>query len=168
MSDEAPETPPAPEPPKPPKASKILPILMALNLGATGAAVFFSMKPRVVQVAAAGAAPKAEGEAEEKKPGPVVALDPFIVNLNEEGSSRYLKTTFELELKDATAQKELETGKRRVRDEVLRYLSGLGVTDTQGEEGKTKIQGEILARVDKALGGEQKVVAVFFTDFVVQ
>lgn len=172
MSDDAPDNTAAPDAAakKPAKPSKLLPILMIVNLAGTGAAVFFSMKPKVLPVAAAAAAAEAkEGDhGEEKKPGPVVALDPFIVNLNEEGSSRYLKTTFELELKDIPAQKELELGKRRVRDEVLRYLSGLGVADTQGEAGKTKIQSEILARVDKAMGGEQKVTAVFFTDFVVQ
>jgi len=165
MNDDAPET-PAPAPPKPPKSSKLLPILMALNLGGTGAAVFLQLKPRPALAVAAAHAEK-EQKPEEKKPGPVVALDPFIVNLNEEGSSRYLKATFEVEVLDEAAKKALEMNKRVVRDDVLRYLSGLGVVDTQGEAGKSKIQAEVQARVDEALGGD-KVVHVFFTDFVVQ
>jgi flagellar FliL protein len=170
MSDDAPETPP-PAPPKPPRSSKLLPILMILNLGGTGAAVFFQLKPRPALAVAAHAdteeAEKKKKEEEEKKPGPVLALDPFIVNLNEEGSSRYLKASFEVEVIDEPAKKSLELNKRVVRDDVLRYLSGLGVVDTQGEAGKSKIQAEVQARVDKALGGE-KVKHVFFTDFVVQ
>lgn len=170
MSDEAPaENAEKPAKPKGPKSSKLLPILMILNLGGTGASVFFAMKPRAAMAVPAGehdeqAKKKKE---EEKKPGPVIALDPFIVNLNEEGSSRYLKVTFELELLDEKAQKSFELVKRVVRDDVLRYLSGLGVADTQGEIGKTKIQSEVQARVTKAIG-EGKVTHVFFTDFVVQ
>lgn len=168
MNDDAPETPP-PAPPKPPKASKLLPILMIVNLLATGAAIFLQLRPHAAIVATAHAGEEGDKKKkeEEKKPGPVVALDPFIVNLNEEGSSRYLKVTFEVEVLDEAAKKALEQNKRVVRDDVLRYLSGLGVIDTQGEAGKSKIQAEVQSRMDKALGGE-KVVHVFFTDFVVQ
>jgi flagellar FliL protein len=165
MSDEAAETPP-PAPPKKPKGGKLLPILMVVNLLGTGAAIFLQLRPRPAIVATAHAE-EAKKKEEEKKPGPVVALDPFIVNLNEEGSSRYLKVTFEVEVIDEAAKKALELNKRVVRDDVLRYLSGLGVVDTQGEAGKSKIQAEVQSRMDKALGGE-KVVHVFFTDFVVQ
>ena len=90
-----------------------------------------------------------------------------MVNLNEAGSSRYLKAQFELEMTGGTAVDELGESKREVRDEVLRYLSGLAVADTLGEEGKAKIQAEIVARVDKLLGGG-RVRRLFFIDFVVQ
>ena len=167
MTDEAPENAEKPVAPKGPKSSKLLLILMILNLAGTGAAVFFAMKPRPAMAVPAGEHDERAKKEEEKKPGPVVALDPFIVNLNEEGSSRYLKVTFEIELLDEKAQKAFDLVKRVVRDEVLRYLSGLGVADTQGETGKMKIQSEVQARVTKAIG-EGKVTHVFFTDFVVQ
>jgi len=134
-------------------------VLLVLNLGATGFVAYKSLKPAHV-VEAAPPPPKDET-------GVVVPLDAFVVNLNEPGSSRYLKATFELELAGKAAVEELDHQKRAVRDEILRYLSGLSVEDTQGEAAKTKIQDNITSRVDKVLGGA-KVKRVFFTEFVVQ
>ena len=99
--------------------------------------------------------------------GPVATLEPFVVNLNEEGSTRFLKATFEVELTSNHAVDEIANNKRVVRDEVLRYLSGLAVGDTLGEAGKNKIRDEVTFRIDKALGGG-RVRRTFFTDFVVQ
>lgn len=143
--------------------SKLLTMLVVLNLGASGAGVFFQLRHRPQVMVAAAAAPGHD----EKKAGPVVALDPFVVNLNEAPSSRYLKTTFEVELAGDKAADDLGSHKRSIRDEVLRYLSGLSVADTMGEVNKDKIQTEIVARVDKELGkGSAK--RVYFTEFVVQ
>ncbi|HKA91051.1 MAG TPA: flagellar basal body-associated FliL family protein [Haliangiales bacterium] len=140
--------------------SVLLVLLVALNLGATGFVAYKSLKPAHVVVEAAPAAPKEET-------GVVVALDPFVVNLNEPGSSRYLKATFEVEVSGKPAADELERQKRGVRDDVLRYLSGLTVADTAGEANKAKIQESVSGRIDKQLGGG-KVKRLFFTEFVVQ
>jgi flagellar FliL protein len=135
-------------------------LLVVLNLGATGFVAFKTLKPPHVVVEQTPAAPKDES-------GVVAALEPFVVNLNEVGSSRYLKASFEVEVAGKGAADELEHQKRAVRDDVLRYLSGLTVQDTQGETGKSKIQEAIIARIDKQLGGG-KVKRLFFTEFVVQ
>jgi flagellar FliL protein len=162
MSDD-PATPAEAAPPvRPPKPSKIVPLLLLLNLGASGAGTFMLVRHKDASAAVAAPPP-----AEEHGPGPVVPLDAFVVNLNESGNSRYLKATFELELTSAKVTEDLEKGKRIVRDEILRYLSGLSVADTLGTQNKDKIQQEIVARVDKQLGGG-KVKRMFFIDFVVQ
>ena len=114
------------------------------------------------------AAPPPPGAALVETPGPVVALDPFVLNLNDEGpQSRYLKATFEIELDNEKAKVEFEKGKRAVRDELLRYLSGLTAAQTLGESNKEKIQQAILARVEKQLG-PGRARRVFISDFVVQ
>jgi flagellar protein FliL len=136
--------------------------LLVLNLGGTGFVAFKTLQPQVAHAAAAKPAH------EEAKPGPVITLDPFVVNLNEEGSSRFLKVSLELEVTDAKAAKELETQKRAVRDEVLRYLSGLTVADTLGETNKAKIQAGLIARIDKPLGGKGSVRHMYFSEFMVQ
>ena len=146
--------------------SKLLTLLVAANLAASGAAMFMTLRHKSVVIQMA--APVGEvGAGEHGKAGPVVSLDPFVVNLNEVASSRYLKTTFELETTGEKAAEALNEDKRGVRDEVLRYLSSLSVADTLGETNKDKIQTEIVARVDKALGGG-KVKRLYFSDFVVQ
>jgi flagellar FliL protein len=156
------EAAPAPAPP-PSKGSKIVPLMLFLNLAATGGGTFIQLRHKPELAAPVPAA----AEPEVKTTGPVAPLDAYVVNLNEPGPSRYLKATFEAELASPKAVEELEKNKRIVRDEVLRYLSGLSVADTLGTENKEKIQHEIVTRADKALGGG-RVKRVFFIDFVVQ
>jgi flagellar FliL protein len=90
-----------------------------------------------------------------------------VVNLRDEGQSRYLKTSFELELDKQETAAELEEKKKAVRDTVLRYLSNLTVTDTLGEEAKDRITAGILGRLEKTLG-TGKVKHLYFTEFVIQ
>ncbi len=153
-----------PEPPAPPPKAKpniLLIVLPVLNLAGTGFVAFKALKPPVAVAAPHVEEPKAP-------PAPVTAaLDPFVINLNEPGSSRYLKTSFELEVESDKVAEQLTREKRAVRDELLRYLSGLTVADTLGEKSKTKIQEQALARLEKLLGAG-KVRRIFFTDFVVQ
>ena len=165
MSNEAEAT--TPTPPAP--SSKLTPVLLVLCMGNLGATGFVAMKVTKIKAVAAegGAAHGSEGGAVGKN-SPTVPFDPpFVVNLNEPNSTRYLKVAFELELAHAGAVEELDRSKKAVRDEVLRYLSGLAVADTMGEAGKSKIQNEILARIDHSLGGG-KARRLFYTEFVVQ
>lgn len=167
MSDAPPEEEGArPAKPPGPKTPKIVLLLLLINLGGTGFNAFQGM-----QQAQAAHAP-AEGEHAKKEPdkdepGPVIPLDPFIVNLNEKDASRYLKVSFEIEVADAEVARLLEKQKRPVRDDILRYLSSLTVSDTQGEDGKAKIQQEVVKRLDARLG-PAKVNHLFFVEFVVQ
>lgn len=139
-------------------------ILTFLNLGATGFLVFRSL------TAPPPAAPVTEAVAQAPAPpveGPIAPMEPFVINLRDEGISRYLKTSFELELDTPQALTTLETSKRAIRDDILRYLSGLTVADTLGEEAKDKIQEGIVARLDKHIA-PGRVRKLYFTDFVIQ
>jgi len=138
-----------------------------LNIGGTAAvAAKVYRAPKHVEAPAPGDG-HGGGHDKPHAPPPVVALEPFVVNLNEEGSTRYLKTTFELELESDKVQGMLNEKKRAVRDEMLRYLSSLSVADTLGEANKSKIQEQMVARAAKVLG-KDAVTHVFFTEFVVQ
>ena len=99
---------------------------------------------------------------------PMMAVDSFVVNLNEPGQSRYLKIGFEFELASTSALETLTASKRVMRDEVLRYLSSLTVGDTLGTEAKEKIAAEILVRVNRMLGGGHLAQRIYYTEFVVQ
>jgi flagellar FliL protein len=140
--------------------------LLVMNLLGTGFVVF---KLLTVEPAAAAGT---KGEHGPKAPltsevtGPVVALDPFVVNLDEPGTSRYLKVTLELELMPHS-EEVLTKSKQLVRDTILNYLSGLHVKDTLGAGAKDKIRNELMAKLAKLLGPE-RVRRMFFVDFVVQ
>jgi flagellar protein FliL len=161
MADE-----PAPKPVEPPaaKSSKAVLGLLVVNLVASGFAVFKLLT--VEPVAAAPQAHAAPVEASSEVTGPVIALDPFVVNLDEPGTSRYLKVTLEMELFPHGDQ-ALAKSKQLVRDTILSHLSGLHLKDTLGAEAKDRIRTELMAKLSKLLGPD-KVRRMFFQDFVVQ
>src|ERR1043166_6115347 len=113
MSDEAPPPAAAAGPP-PPKSSKAVLGLLVLNLGVTAFVAFKVLTAHPAEAAPAPAPPAvAAGTAEVT--GPIVALDPFVVNLDEPGTSRYLKVTLQLELAPK-AEDTLAKSKELVRD----------------------------------------------------
>ncbi len=151
---------------KGPKAKTPLPVLLmlVLNLGASGFGVFKLLhlpqaeaaKPEVV-----------EKPATKEITGPVVPLDAFVVNLDEPGTSRYLKITLQLELVDARAEETLEKSKQVIRDEVLRHLSGLKLADTLGADAKDALRDALMKKIVDVIG-PNKVRRMFFQEFVVQ
>jgi flagellar basal body-associated protein FliL len=102
------------------------------------------------------------------KPGPVLTMEPFLVNLNEPEGGRFLRTQVDFEMRDRAAARLLADRERIVRDDVLRYLSNLHVSETMGEDNRLKIQSEIATRVSTKLGTAGLVRGVTFADFVVQ
>jgi flagellar FliL protein len=164
MSDEPP--PPTTKPEGPPKAgpSKAMLGLLVLNLLATG---FVAFKVLTVAPAAAATGEHRAPEAPTSEvTGPVVALDPFVVNLDEPGTSRYLKITLELELM-GHGEEVIVKSKQLVRDTILSHLSGLHVKDTLGAEAKDKIRTDLMTKLVRLLGPD-RVRRMFFVDFVVQ
>jgi flagellar FliL protein len=145
------------------KPSKIVLILLVLNLGASGFATF---KLMTAKPAAAAPAEAPQAPLTNEVVGPVVALDPFVVNLDET-PSRYLKVTLQLELIDKDAEAPLVKSKQLIRDSILSHLSGLKVSDTLGAAAKEKLRKEITERLEKVLG-PNKVRRAFFQEFVVQ
>jgi flagellar basal body-associated protein FliL len=177
-----------PDAPKAPKGPLIFGVVSVLNLALSGfiaANIAFATTEEYEEEVAAedahGAAEESGGHGEEKKDdghggggggheesdGPIVTLDPFIVNLNEPGSNRYLKATFDVEMNSARGVNNLKSSKRNVRDEIFRYLSSLSVSDTLGESSKARIQREVLTRIEREIG-RNMVKKLFFTEFVVQ
>jgi flagellar FliL protein len=149
--------------PSAPGTSKAVLGLLVLNIAATG---FVAFKILTATPAAAATPHEAPPPATSEVTGPVIALDPFVVNLDEPGTARYLKVTLQLELLH-DAEATLTKSKELVRDAILGYLSGLHVKDTLGAEAKDKIRGELMTKLEKLIG-PNKVRRMFFQEFVVQ
>jgi|SRR5580698_1033428 flagellar FliL protein len=151
---------------KGPKAKTPLPVLLmlVLNLGASGFGVF---KLLHLPQAEAAKAEVVEKPSTKEITGPVVPLDAFVVNLDEPGTSRYLKITLQLELVDAKAEETLEKSKQVIRDEVLRHLSGLKLADTLGAKAKDTLR-DALMKIIEDVVGPNKIRRMFFQEFVVQ
>lgn len=145
------------------------PSKLPLILGGVNALVSIVIAVRVLTMSpgAAASAPVEAAAVEDDKPGPIHALDPFVVNLNEAAGGRFLKLVIEIELTNNDAVEKMTAKSRAIRDEMLRYLSSLTVEETMGEENKLKITDEGKKRIEAALG-EGTVKRLYLVEFVVQ
>jgi flagellar FliL protein len=166
----------------PPKKSSLKWILvgaLALAIVSGGAAFawFKFMAPHRVE-AKPGEAKSSEAKAESKpgekggepgagtKIGPILDLDPFIVNLAD-SEPRFLKVTVKLELDTPVAKTELNERIPQVRDSILILLSSKEAQALKPTSGKLQLRDEILQRINSLLANGQARNA-YFTEFVVQ
>ena len=99
--------------------------------------------------------------------GPVYPMDPFLVNLADQGRPRFLKVVIQLELDADPVSAELDALKPKVRDALLTLLSSKGSADLVTVADKERLRNEILHRLNAFLSAG-RVVEVYFTEFVVQ
>ena len=98
--------------------------------------------------------------------GLVLPLPAITVNLADPAGRRYLKLGMEVEV-NADVSKELQGNSARVRDAVIMLLAGKTYADVTSPEGKVLLKAEVAARLNQILGA-QRVIRVYFTDFVVE
>ncbi|MFH1810662.1 MAG: flagellar basal body-associated FliL family protein [Pseudomonadota bacterium] len=147
---------------------RVIWILLVVNLATLGAAgIAVATALRTPPAAAAAESPPVEA-----KPivtpvsGPRLALETFVVNLDEPGGNRYLKLQITVELQREEARAPFNEDVARVRDGLIAYLSSQRLDDIRGAEGKLRIKEGIQERLSELTPG--LVRAVYLTDFVVQ
>ncbi|MCK5679341.1 flagellar basal body-associated FliL family protein [bacterium] len=98
---------------------------------------------------------------------PVFALKPFVVNLADKKSRRYLKVTMKLELSTEELLEEVDKRRAQLRDVVLTLLSSKTAVEVGTLEGKFLLRQDIIKRVNVNLLTGQ-VTKVYWEEFVVQ
>jgi flagellar FliL protein len=170
----------------PPKSTKKLILFGLIGLlvvGAVAGGIFFYFnkgKAPAGDNAVAAEAPKEEekkaegghgeekkGEGEKKGSALMVTLEPFILNLADVDTNRYLKISIVLEFADAKGASAAESKMPQIRDALILLMSSLTYGDIHSVEGKLTLQSEILNRLNKVLEGAV-VRRIYFTDLVVQ
>ena len=166
--------------PAPPKKSSmkliIIGVAVLLAVGGGGAFAWFKfLAPHKVE-AKTTEAKSSEAHGVEAKPGepgaatakigPILDLDPFIVNLADT-EPRFLKVTIKLELDGAPAKAEVTERIPQVRDALLILLSSKETQMLKPTAGKLQLRDEILQRINSLLSTGQARNA-YFTEFVVQ
>jgi flagellar FliL protein len=148
---------------------KLFLIALGLIVVAGGGAAgywFFAMKPQPKASAAAAEAHPKEAEA-----GAALKFEPFVVNLADEGGSRYLRVGLSLVVNgDEEAVKELEHTKvklLRVRSAVLELLAQQTAEQVVTSQGKQGLKTSIEKSANDVLA-PMEVTDVLFTEFVVQ
>jgi flagellar FliL protein len=121
----------------------------------------------------------AEEEEEEEEPaagehgqstGPVI--DPFIVNLADPGSRRYLRVNLKLELRKRAETEPLVAARMaRLRDAVLLLLTSKTSEQLLAPQGKAALRQELIEQINQALKKkdlDDAVKNLYFTEFLIQ
>ena len=166
----------------PTKKSKLIPMVgsaVVLVAGATaalwylGVGPFAGGAPRHSEATAAieegrpGGEGDAEGGAPGGKPVGLVALEPFIANLADDGGRRYLKATFQIDFGSVAGSASMQAHLPQVRDLLLTLFTSKTYDEIRTPEGKQQLREEILGRVNQVLDRDL-AKAVYFTEFIVQ
>lgn len=105
-------------------------------------------------------------------PAPIfVAFDPWTVNLQGEGRTRFLHVGLTLKAADKATQDRINEYLPEVRSRILTLLSNRDAATLATADDKARLAGEIQAAVNKPFAGglpEQHVTHVMFTAFVLQ
>jgi len=158
--------------PKPKKSRKGLIIILGLILlmGAAGGGVFLlapGILPDSLNPGGKKAAEKKEKAPEKKEQGHIYSMEPFVVNLADQGRARYLKIKMSIESQEIKVNEEYEKRLPQLRDTILTVLSGRTYGEIADSEGKKKLREEIILRLNQLLRGFQ-VKTVYFTEFMIQ
>ncbi len=162
---------------KPARSSKTL-VLIIAAVALAGAGGYFAMSKSGAAKEGAAEESKGSGHGEAKggheKKGAgegngsfIHPLDSFIVNLSDQGRTRYLKVTIQLELDNQETIDQVKSKTPQIRDALIILLSSKSIEEIATSEGKYQLRDEIVARV-KQFTGKGAVMAAYFTDFVVQ
>lgn len=142
-----------------------------LLLAGNGAAAFFMMgdggepTESAAPAAVAEEAPLAFDPGAE--PGPMMQLEPFVLNLDEPERARYLRLSTSLELETEDAMSALQARMPRLRDRFISHLSSQSVAGLSSAEDKDRLREELL-EITRGLVGARAVRAVYFTEFIIQ
>ncbi len=109
-------------------------------------------------------------QVEEKKEEPGIFYqfeDPFIVNLAEANAERYLKVSPVFEVDNKDVLEEITQKLPKIKDILITIFSSKTLDDVMPLAGKDRIKQEIMDKVNAVLS-KGKVIAVYFSDFVIQ
>ena len=93
-------------------------------------------------------------------------MPPITVNISDPSGRRYLKLGMEVEV-NADVAAALQANNPRIRDAIIMLLAGKTFSDISTPDGKVLLKAEVAARLNQILGA-QRVIRVYFTDFVVE
>ncbi|MFO1413503.1 MAG: flagellar basal body-associated protein FliL [Burkholderiales bacterium] len=165
-------TPPkeAAAPAEPPKSKRklvlILAVVLVLLLAGGGGAAWYFLGHR-------GGDEKHEAaKAEKKAPPTFVTLDPFTVNLQEEGGAdHYLQVGIVYQVADAKTVDQLKAYMPVIRSKILLQLSSKRPSEISNLAGKQKLVDELVDTARKSLPGEtpeRGIDGALLSSFVIQ
>lgn len=99
--------------------------------------------------------------------GPMVNIDPFIVNIEDDHGTHYLKAAMTLEADNKNAAAEIKARMPEIKDAILLLIGNESYRDLSDLQGKLQLRVDLLKRLNQILK-QGKVDSIYFTDFVIQ
>ncbi len=99
--------------------------------------------------------------------GPMVEIEPFIINILDDNGTRYLKAAITLELNNPLVIEETSQRMPQIRDAILLLVGNKTFGELADLHGKLQLRGELRERLNKILTSG-RVEKIYFTEFVVQ
>ena len=156
------------EAPKKSKTMLIVIIVIAVNLAIGGVVIVVMMGGKSGgDVGGQANVPTTVAKAQGDGPGPIIQLENFVVNIQSDEGSKYLKAAIAVELSDPSVQDLFRKWDQVARNEVLIYLSSLEVAETITAKQKRLIEDRLKGILNKRIGANI-IVNVYFTEFVTQ
>jgi len=146
------------------KGNKMLVIIIAVVSIVIGAGGFIGY----TLMASKGSEAETEHkEVKEKIESVIFALDPFVLNLADNG--RYLKVSIQFEISDESMQEFVKSKTPQLRDTIITLVSSKSLNSISSPEGKFQLKDEVLFRANQILGMEKDIFKnLYFTEFVMQ
>jgi flagellar basal body-associated protein FliL len=108
-----------------------------------------------------------EKEAPSRRMGPVLSLEPIVLNINHGKEIRHVRITIVFETADEAALKKLEEARSKIVDRLIDYLPTRQALDFYNKEIRAIIKRDIAESVNAILG-KNLVVNVYISGFVFQ
>ena len=176
----------APEKPKS-GGGKLLPIMLIMNTALIGGVLFFVMKKPAPAAATTGkegaaATATADGHAAEgehaaedsdgkkgaySKPGPILKLENFVIQLKTVDADRYVRLAFDIETANEVDKQAVTDHLSHIRDLVISYFADRTLDELRGSEAMERTKATLIKRIDELVPG-RRIKNLFITDFIVQ
>jgi len=157
--------------------NKLIPILLVFNVLMMGAVLFAVLrKPAVhapASVESVAASERAEsptatpGAPAAQKPGPILKLENFIIQLRGVDQDRYVRLSFDIEVSADADREVVQARLPQIRDSVISFLSDRTLDELRGSEGIERTKMSLMKRMDEIIPG-RRVRALYITDFIIQ
>ncbi len=97
----------------------------------------------------------------------IFQMDEFVINLNDENSRRYLKTSIVITYENKKELKELNDNIPQMRDVIIETLRAKSAVDVMNVENTDMLKNEIKDKVNE-LYEDEIVLEVYFINFLIQ
>ena len=97
----------------------------------------------------------------------VVNFNSFVINLNDSGYRRYLKTDLVIEYRDKKLGEEIAEKNYIIRDSIITFLSSKTAEEISSFEGKEVLKEEMTVKINKDLT-QGEIEDLYWTEFVIQ